>query len=180
MSSSIKIDVREPLVIQKGCSYEDFVSTLQRFSSSLLCVINGSILVDYKNTTEIPATTVYIGKEKTNDGCVKYFFKDLSIAGVKYCVFGREAASVFYPYLHRVDPIEGVEESRYSIVVTEPNQPLDDEYVPPPTNIRPRRSKKISRVAIVDGDETIEFAMPPYPTKIEERRYIPVKTRGVG
>lgn len=89
--------------IENNISFENFVGQFQQGCSKLLCIVDGVHMCYYDKMGEIPNNIKFFKKEKYKS-ITEYYFKSLD-DNTQYCVFGRDAASTFYPAINLVDPL---------------------------------------------------------------------------
>lgn len=116
---SLNINIPEGKLIQinQDVTFENFIGQFQTYCSQLLCVINGTSL-RYYNKNNIPneiPTNIRFDYKQRREKVSEYYFRDID-DDTLYCVFGREAALIFYPQLDNVDP-NGSNEPKLSIQI---------------------------------------------------------------
>jgi len=107
MTQRLSIDINIPddnnIKICQGATYENFIGQFQQYCPKLLCIVNGNSLRYYDKTSPLPGNIKYDHKQR-NGTITEYYFRDKRDDTI-YCVFGREAASIFYPNINIDDPI---------------------------------------------------------------------------
>lgn len=99
----IKIPEGHNVQFNQEATYENFIGQFQQYCSKLLCIIDGTSLRYYDKTSSLP-TSVRFDYKQRRGNMTEYYFRDIN-DDTLYCVFGREAAAVFYPRIDIVDPI---------------------------------------------------------------------------
>lgn len=97
----VKVPEKWSVKIEQETTFENFVGQFQAFCPKLLCVVDGTCLRYYDKYTDIPKDIRYDYKQR-RENLVEYYFRDIHNDSL-YCVFGREAAKIFYPRIDEVD-----------------------------------------------------------------------------
>lgn len=90
------------LTILQNSTMEALVGQLQSYTDKLLCVIDGTTLHYYQTPGQLPKKIRFEHKQLRN-GIMEYYFRDIRNDNL-YCVFGREAAKIFFPEIDQKDP----------------------------------------------------------------------------
>lgn len=150
IEKSIDINMGHPIKISQDISFEHFVGQFQAHCPKLLCVVNGTTLCFHENIKTIPLNIRFDYKQRRGD-IVEYYFRDLE-TNMLYCVFGRDAALLFYPNLNTVDKI-------FPDKPTHKRPPILQRL-----NIENNNSKDI--VTIIDNGVVLTFPNPNYAVEI--------------
>lgn len=106
MSQNLSFDIKIPegqvVTCPQEATFENFIGQFQLYCPKLLCVIDGTCLRYYDKKGDIPTNLRFDYKQRRNS-LTEYYFRHI-IDDTLYCVFGREAASIFYPRINDVDP----------------------------------------------------------------------------
>ena len=102
-NSKLEIKIREERVInvEQLSSFENFVGQFQILCDKLLCIVDGTSLRFYDRRESIP-TNIRFDYKQRKKNLTEYYFRDIDNDSL-YCVFGREAAKIFYPRIDEVD-----------------------------------------------------------------------------
>lgn len=106
---SSKVPVNTRVIFEQEETFENFLGQFQTLSNKVLSVANGTTLRIFDSLNAIPAEIRFDHKQK-HGSITKYYFQAVE-NGTMYCVFGRDAARLFYPRLDKVDPIFDAEPS---------------------------------------------------------------------
>ena len=116
MSHNLLFDIKIPeghlVKFEQDSTFENFIGQFQAFCPKLLCVIDGSCLRYYDKQGAIPKNIRFDYKQRRGKS-IEYYFRDIGNESL-YCVFGREAAKIFYPRIDEVDPIDQSSTSGFS------------------------------------------------------------------
>lgn len=108
MSQNLSFDIKIPeghvVQFEQESTFENFIGQFQIFCPKLLCVIDGSCLRYYDKPGTLPSNIRFDYKQRRGK-LTEYYFRDIGNDSL-YCVFGREAAKIFYPRIDEVDPID--------------------------------------------------------------------------
>lgn len=110
----------------------------------LLCVIDGKTLKCYDKASRLPKNLRYDRKQERG-GVTEYYFRDATDR--TYCVFGHDAAKIFYARLDEVDP------------------PKINASIPI-TSRRPVEEKGQKTVTIIDQGRRHSFSDTDYPVVV--------------
>lgn len=102
-SFDIKILEGSSIQFSQEATYENFIGQFQQYCPKLICVIDGTSLHYYDKTSSLP-TNVRFDYKQRRGTVTEYYFRDIN-DDTLYCVFGREAAAIFYPRINIVDSI---------------------------------------------------------------------------
>lgn len=102
MSFDMRIPNDKMIRFDQNESCENFIGQFQPFCSKLLCIINGTYLHYYDNASSLPANIRFDYKQQRSN-LTEYYFRQCD-DNTQYCVFGREAATIFYSNIDNVDP----------------------------------------------------------------------------
>ncbi len=94
----IKIPTGHNLILHDGESINSFIGQLQNYCPKLICLVNGKYLKYYDKKANIPKNIRFEHKKDTGP-VVEYYFKDCDDGSI-YCVYGIDAAKIFYPQLN--------------------------------------------------------------------------------
>lgn len=114
LSFDIKIPEGHYVRFEQDATFENFIGQFQQNCPKLMCVINGTNLRYYDNTTPLPNNIRFDYKQRRRS-LTEYYFRDID-DDTLYCVFGREAATIFYPRIDEIDPTGNYEISNRSEV----------------------------------------------------------------
>ena len=98
----IKIPEGHNIQFEQEATFENFIGQFQRDCPKLICVINGTNLRYYDKSTQLPNNIRFDYKQRKGT-LTEYYFRDIN-DDTLYCVFGREAATIFYPRINEIDP----------------------------------------------------------------------------
>lgn len=102
----VKIPEGELIRFEQESSFENFIGQFQIFCPEvLLCVVDGTCLRYYDKHGTLPANIRFDYKQRRGK-ITEYYFRDIGNDSL-FCVFGREAAKIFYPRIDEVDPVDG-------------------------------------------------------------------------
>ena len=101
LSFDIKIPEGQSVQIEQEETFENFIGQFQQFCSKLICIIDGTTLRYYDKTEGLPKNIRFDYKQRRGK-IVEYYFRDIQTESL-YCVFGREAAKIFYPRIDEID-----------------------------------------------------------------------------
>lgn len=111
MSQNLLFDIKVPeghmVQFEQEATFENFIGQFQLFCPKLLCVVDGTSLRYYDKPGTLPTNIRFDYKQRRNK-LTEYYFRDIDNDSL-YCVFGRDAAKIFYPRIDDVDP-SGVSE----------------------------------------------------------------------
>lgn len=107
LSFELKIPGDNSVKFYQEETFENFIGQFQRFCPKLICIVNGTILRYYDRTSSLPNNIRFDYKQRRGT-VTEYYFRDNN-DDTLYCVFGREAASIFYPRINFVDPITNLQ-----------------------------------------------------------------------
>lgn len=191
MSFDIKIPEGCSIQFSQEATYENFIGQFQQYCSKILCVIDGTNFHFYDKKTSPPPSNIRFDYKQIRGTITEYYFRDID-TDTLYCVFGREAATIFYPRMNIVDPII-IPESNITLALAEVNKsppnkkrpPLIQPVKPPMPLFREiQRTESSSRkssssgtsqiptqIVIVDNGVKLTFPNPNYP--IEIKTYYP-------
>ena len=139
----IKIPEGNIVQFEQESTFENFIGQFQAFCPKLLCVVDGTCLRYYDNPVigdhapgagTLPNNLRFDYKQKRGV-LTEYYFRDIGTDSL-YCVFGREAAKIFYPRIDHVDPLDprtqserpGIRHRNSDIIAGQPHHsklPLD-------------------------------------------------------
>ncbi len=97
-----KIFIPEKIEFFNGSTFENFMGQFQKYSTSILCIIDGALLKIFNTHDHIPKN-IRFDYKLNKEYVIEYYFRDIE-DNTLYCVFGRDAAKIFFPHLDRVDP----------------------------------------------------------------------------
>ena len=108
MSQNSLFDIKIPegniVQFEQESTFENFIGQFQPFCPKLLCVVDGTCLRYYDKPGTLPSNVRFDYKQKRGPS-TEYYFRDIGTDSL-YCVFGREAAKIFYPRIDDVDPLD--------------------------------------------------------------------------
>lgn len=135
-SFEIKTDDNFHVQFDNESTFEHFIGQFQLVCPKLLCIVDGTILHYYDKLSSLPNNIRFDYKQRRGK-LTEYYFRDIDNDSL-YCVFGREAAKIFYPRIDLVDP-GGISESTNKPPTNKPptNKPTTSTLTTnkPPTNI---------------------------------------------
>ncbi|CAH6421705.1 Hypothetical protein HVR_LOCUS1345 [uncultured virus] len=106
MSQNSPFDIKIPegrmVRFEQEATFENFVGQFQLFCPKLLCVVDGTILRYYDKPGTLP-TNIRFDYKQRRGPLTEYYFRDIE-TDTLYCVFGREAAKIFYSRIDEIDP----------------------------------------------------------------------------
>jgi hypothetical protein len=102
LSFNIKIPDGHMVQFDQEATFENFIGQFQPYCPKLLCVVDGTILHYYDKTGGLP-TNIRFDYKQRRGLLTEYYFRNIG-NDTLYCVFGREAATIFYPRIDEVDP----------------------------------------------------------------------------
>lgn len=118
MAHSLSFDIKIPeghnVRFEQEATFENFIGQFQQNCPKLICVINGTNLRYYDKTTPLPNNIRFDYKQRRGS-LTEYYFRDID-DDTLYCMFGREAATIFYPRIDEIDPTGNYEVSNRSEV----------------------------------------------------------------
>jgi len=107
---NVKIPEGHIIRFEQESSFENFIGQFQLLCpEALLCVVDGTCLRYYNKRESLPTNIRYDYKQRRGN-LTEYYFRDIGNDSL-FCVFGREAAKIFYPRIDEVDPIDGRNQS---------------------------------------------------------------------
>lgn len=151
MSQNSAFDVKIPqdyiVQFEREATFENFIGQFQPICSKLLCVVNGTSLhyYDKRNTpsreprangsaNSLPKEVRFDYKQRRDkvggNSLTEYYFRDIGNDNL-YCVFGREAARIFYPRIDEVDPSGKNDATRVFPPFTIQENPIIQPAIPP-------------------------------------------------
>ncbi len=95
--SSFIINNPEKCEFRQGYTFENFIGQFQINCPKLLCIINGTNLQFYDKEGQFPNDIIF-DRKLQKDNITQYYFKNID-NNIAYCVFGREAATLFYSHI---------------------------------------------------------------------------------
>ena len=111
MSQNLLFDIKIPegytVKFEQESSFENFIGQFQLFCPKLLCIIDGTCLRYYDKPGTLP-TNIRFDYKQRRGNLTEYYFRDIGNDSL-YCVFGHEAAKIFYPRIDEVDPTNSSE-----------------------------------------------------------------------
>lgn len=113
LSFDVKIPEGHTVKFTQEVTFENFVGQFQPYCTKLLCVVDGTSLYYYDKTGPLP-TNIRFDYKQRRGTLTEYYFRDIE-TDTLYCVFGYEAARLFYPRIDSVDPT-GAQEMTSSLV----------------------------------------------------------------
>jgi len=102
LAFSITIPDGQIIQFTKEATFENFIGQFQPFCPKLLCVVDGTSLQYYDKKAALP-TNIRFDYKQRRGLLTEYYFRNIG-DDTLYCVFGREAAKLFYPRIDEVDP----------------------------------------------------------------------------
>jgi hypothetical protein len=96
MDESFMLKSVDDIVFKNNIDLKQFISQFQIHCKKLLCIVNDKILRFYSKKENLPKNLKYIRMEEHN--IAEYYFEDLDTNDI-YCIFGKNAATIFYPAL---------------------------------------------------------------------------------
>ena len=100
--NGITFNIDKVSIIQNS-SLELFMCQFQISCEKLLCIVNGTS-IRYYDVNDILPKNIRFDYKLRRCKLTEYYFKDIN-DGTRYCVFGRVAAKIFYPYIDEADQI---------------------------------------------------------------------------
>lgn len=182
---SIKIPEGRLINFEQDLSFENFIGQFQVFCpTKLLCIVDGTSLRFYDRPGTIPVNIRFDYKQRRGK-FIEYYFRDIENDSL-YCVFGREAAKIFYPRIDDVDPIKSLRESgapaRISNTESKSGNNQNYDMKHPINNIISRKSLPeiktqtngknipdpgdINEIIIIDKGVRLVFPSTNYPLEI--------------
>lgn len=81
------------VTFENNTDLKSFVSQFQIHCKKLICIVNDKFLRFYTKKDQLPKHIKYLHGIKN-----EYYFEDLDTHDI-YCIFGKDAANIFYPNL---------------------------------------------------------------------------------
>jgi len=154
---SFNINIPEESVIQIGqdSTFENFIGQFQKFCpTKLLCIIDGTYLKYYDKPGTLP-TNIRFDYKQRKGNLTEYYFRDIDNDSL-YCVFGHEAAKIFYPRIDDVDP-------------TSLTHPINTPPIAAPISKRSsilQPIKEPTQIVIIDKGIKLTFSNINYPLEV--------------
>jgi hypothetical protein len=153
MSQKLSFDIKIPdghtVQFTKESTFENFIGQFQPYCPKILCVIDGTNLVYYDKTGSLPDNIRFDYKQRRGI-LTEYYFRNI-IDDTRYCVFGREAASIFYSRIDEVDPFDvnelnnrsNIPSEKFSDILGLKPEPISqlNKYQPPESLIQDDRQR---------------------------------------
>lgn len=117
--NDINLDLKG-LVVKQSLHYKRFLAACQKRYTGLLVLQNEEQVLFLTKLSEIPKSILFINKKCIDEDEMEYYFKNTAINDT-YCVFGYQAACLFYP------PLKRLLETAKAPVIMEPLGRLDKQ-----------------------------------------------------
>lgn len=98
--NNINLDLKG-LVVPQSLNYKRFLAACQKRYTGLIVLQNDEEVLFLTKLSEIPKSILFTNKKCIDEGEIEYYFKNTAITS-NYCVFGYQAACLFYPPLKRL------------------------------------------------------------------------------
>ena len=151
---SLDITMGHPIKITQDMSFENFDGQFQEVCPKLLCVINGTTLHFHDNMRTIP-TKIRFDHKQQRGGIVEYYFRNIE-DNTLYCVFGREAATLFFPDINNIDKIADKP--------PEIKLPISRNPIIQRLNVDNSNLKNV--ITVIDNSVVLTFPNPNYPVEL--------------
>jgi len=104
--SSFDVKIMKDFIVrfEQDATFENFIGQFQLICPKLLCIVDGTSLRYYDKPGTLP-TNIRFDYKQRRGKLIEYYFRDIANDSL-YCVFGREAAQIFYPRINDVDPYD--------------------------------------------------------------------------
>lgn len=190
LTFDIKIPEEHGIKFEQESTFENFIGQFQLFCPKLLCIIDGTTLRYYDKAASIPDNIRFDYKQRRGI-LTEYYFRDIS-TDTLYCVFGREAAKIFYSRIDEVDPggiitrpyIENkstsvIKSQSFDAAKIQINNKIQSNTKNKPSIIEPiKNSNQISQIIpktsiqpsniiIIDKGAKLIFPNPNYPIEVK-------------
>jgi hypothetical protein len=144
LSLNIIIPLGHTIKFEQNDTFESFIGQFQGYTNEILWIINGTTL--RTGIHDIPDSSILKFDYKIRRMYVtEYHFSNVTDA-TKYCVFGRDMATIFFPLINDVDPLGKI----ISPVLSQHNH---------------------REVVIVDQGNRLTFSQYDYPVEIKINHY---------
>lgn len=158
---SFNIEINNPLNIsfEYGSTFETFMAQFQRVSELLLTITDGRYVEYYNNPDQFPKNLRFEHKRKQGD-TICYYFRDIK-TNKTYCVFGRDAARIFYTNIDKVDP-QGISEYSDHLLQASERSNRSKKRV----EKRKKLSNDVEEFIIIDSGEQKKFPSHNFPVVV--------------
>lgn len=165
MAHSLSFDIKIPeghsVRFEQEATFENFIGQFQQNCPKLICVINGTNLRYYDKTTPLP-TNIRFDYKQRRGSLTEYYFRDID-DDTLYCVFGREAASIFYGRIDEIDPLGNHEIPHKSESIIQNSHPSSLPLAPNNNHSIPDVQKR----SPVNPDHHLEILKPKRPPIVQ-------------
>lgn len=126
LTYDLKLPNDKSIRFEQGFTFENFISQFQSTALKLLCIVDGTELRFYDKPESLPKNIRFDYKQ-TRNNITEYYFRDIYTETL-YCVFGKEAASIFYPRLNEKKELRRNKTPDYVTIIDNGHTLTFEEY----------------------------------------------------